>query len=71
MGGCFGEAVIRKDALPRTGMRCFSGSCLVKGLVMFCWSGQSREHVMFGKRISIAQQTVDVTLTLVPFADLH
>jgi len=47
----------------RTGMWCFSGSCVVKGHVMFCWSGPLRRLPMFGKSISIAQQTVDVTLS--------
>ena len=37
----------------------FSGSRLEKGYVMFCYSGCLREHVMFGKGISITQQTVD------------
>jgi hypothetical protein len=54
--------------------RCFSGKCMVKGHVMFCWRG--RGHVMFGKHISIAQQTEDDALglpcnSLLVFVGLH
>ena len=54
---------------------CLSGHCLVKkGHVMFCWSRSLRGHVIFGKNISITQQTVDNALALVSLAflvDLH
>jgi hypothetical protein len=48
----------------------FSRSCLVKGHVMLCWSGHLRGHTMFGKGISISQQTADNALALVRLATL-
>lgn len=45
-----------------------------KGHVMFGWSRSLRGHVIFGKNISITQQTVDNALALVSLAflvDLH
>jgi hypothetical protein len=49
----------------------FSGSCLVKGHGMFCWSRCLQGHMMFGKGISGTQQTVDSILALVCIAGLH
>ena len=46
----------------------FSESSLVKGHVMFCWSGRLRGHVMFGKSVSMTQQTVDNALAWVHLA---
>jgi hypothetical protein len=37
---------------------------------MFCWSGCLRGQVMFGKSTSIAQQTGDGTLELIPLVGL-
>lgn len=52
-------------------MWCFSGSCLVKDHVMFCWSRYLKGHKFFGMSISTTQQTVDNVLTLVCLAGLH
>lgn len=52
-------------------MFCFSRSCPVKGHVMFCWSQCLREHLTFGKSITITQPTVDDILALVNIAGLH
>ena len=54
----FLETVLCNGVLPRTGAGCFSENCLVKGRVMFCYGGCLRGH-MFGKSISITQQTAD------------
>lgn len=48
-----------EDILMRTDMLCFSGSCHVKGHGIVCSSGCLRGHVMFGKSVSVAQQTVN------------
>ena len=53
MRGCFAEA----------NMWYFSGGCLGKGHVMFCWRECLREHVTFG-----TQQTRDNTVALGHFA---
>jgi hypothetical protein len=45
MRRCFAEAETWDDAVLRTDM-CFSGSCLEKGHVVFCWSRHLRERVM-------------------------
>ena len=45
----FLETVLGKDALLRIDMWGFSGSCLEKGHVTFCWTGCLRGHVMFGR----------------------
>ena len=37
---------------------CFSGICLVKGYVMFCWSRGLGDCMAFGKIINITPQTV-------------
>ena len=55
----FLETVLREHVVLRTDTWCFSGSCLVKGHVMFFWSRCLREHVMFRKSIRITHQTVD------------
>lgn len=39
-----------------------SGSCIEKGCVIFSSSGCLREHVMFGKGISVFQKTLGVTV---------
>jgi hypothetical protein len=44
--------------------------CLVKGHVMFYWSGCLREHMMFRKGVSITQQTVDNGVALVCLATI-
>jgi hypothetical protein len=41
-----------------------------RGYVKICWSGHLRGHVIFGKGISITQQTVDNTLAMVCLATL-
>ena len=73
--GCFVEADMWEDALQRIDIWCFSGRCLEKkGHVMFYWSRSLRGHMIFGKYISITQQTVDNALALVSLAflvDLH
>jgi hypothetical protein len=76
MKGCLDEADKWENVLLRTDTWCFSGSCLMRGHAMFCWCGHLRGHVMFGKSISITQQTVDNPLALVHlatffFAGLH
>jgi hypothetical protein len=50
----------------------FSGSCLVRGHVMFRWSGCLRGCVRFGKSVSISitHQTVDYALALVHLVTL-
>jgi hypothetical protein len=58
----FLEAVLWEDVLLRTDTWCFWQSSLVKGHAIFCWSGCLRGHVMFGKSISVTQQTVDNAL---------
>lgn len=65
-----GTALWDDDVLLRADKRCFPGSCLVRGHVMFCWSGHLRGHVLFGKGVRITQQTVDKALTLVCLATL-
>ena len=60
MRGRFAEADTLEDVLLRTDTWCFSGSCLVKGHAVFCWSGYLRGYRMLRKRIT--QQTVDVAL---------
>ena len=55
MRGCFAEADTWEDVLLRTDVWCFSGSCLVKGHAMFCWSRCLRGCVMFGKSINLTQ----------------
>jgi hypothetical protein len=70
---CFLEIVFWEDVLLRTDMW-FFGSCLAKGCVTLCWRGRFRGHVMFGKSVSITQQTVDDALAWVHlafFAELH
>ena len=73
--GCFVEADMWEDALQRIDIWCLSGRCLVKkGHVMFCWSRSLRGHMIFGKNLSITQQTVDNALALVSLAflvDIH
>lgn len=73
--GCFVEADMWEDALQRIDIWCFSGRCLEKkGHVMFYWSRSLRGHMIFGKNLSITQQTVDNALALVSLAflvDLH
>lgn len=54
---CVAEADMWKDVLLRRDM-CFLGSRLEKGHVMFCYGRRLRAHVMFGKGVSITQQTV-------------
>lgn len=49
MRGCFTEADMWEHVLLRTDMCCFSGSCLTRGHVVFCWSRHLRGHVMFGE----------------------
>ena len=49
-------------------MWCFSGSCLVKEHVVFCWSGCLRRHRTFGNSVSTTQQTADDALALVHLA---
>jgi hypothetical protein len=44
---------------------------LVKGHIMFCWRRCLRGQVMFGKSVSITQQTMDNALALVHLAGLH
>jgi hypothetical protein len=45
-------------------MWCLSGSCLLKGHVMFIWSRCLRGHVNFGKSLSRIHQTVGDALAL-------
>jgi len=47
------------DVFPENRYVVFSGSCLERGPVVFCWSRCLREHVMFRKDINITQQAVD------------
>ena len=54
----FLEAVLWEDVLLRTDMWCFSESCLLKGRMMFCWSGCLRGCMIFGKGICITQQWI-------------
>jgi hypothetical protein len=60
-----------EDVLLRADTWYFSGSCLGKGHMVFCWSRCLRGHVMFRKSISITQQAVDGPLALVCLAGLH
>jgi len=62
MRGCLAEA--DTGCFVEMDMWRFSGSCLVKGHVRFCWRGHLRECVMFGKGMSITPETVDDTLAL-------
>ena len=60
MRGCFAEADTGEDVLLIIDIwSCFSGSCLLKGRVMFCWRGCLRGPLTFGKSVSITQQAVD------------
>lgn len=68
MRGSFAEADMGEDVLLKADMVFFWN--LVKEHVMFCWSRHVRGHMMFEKRISITQQTVDNTLVLVHLAGL-
>jgi hypothetical protein len=54
MRGCVAEADTWEDVLLRTDMWCFSRSL--------------REHLMFGKGISLTQHTVDDSVALVRLA---
>jgi len=51
----FLEPLLWEHVLLRTDRLYFTGSCLVKGHVMFCQSGHLREYVMVGKGVSITQ----------------
>ena len=54
-----------KGGLLRADIWCFSGSCLGKGHVGFCWRRCLRGHMTFGKGISITQEIVDDAVPLV------
>ena len=58
----FAKADMWEDVLLGTDMWCFSGSCLDKGHVVFRSSGCLKGRVMFGKGVSITQQTVGRTV---------
>jgi hypothetical protein len=77
--GYFAEPDMGEDVLVRIDMspHVFSGSCLVRRHMIFCWSRHLRGGMMFRKNINITPQTVRGSCIGSPynaslvFTDLH